>query len=128
MRRPIRAWGLAFSLTVIACRTWQAQPGPPRNDIQWAVADTVNVVRVVLTSGATTDLYRPSLSGDSIVGMSSPARERVAFALTDVRSVARYNVDSGKTALAIAGLALGVLAVMAIAAVVALSNGLAAHR
>lgn len=103
------------------------QAGPPRSDLEWAVADTVRAIRVVLASGESADVYEPRLTGDSIVGMSSPARERVAFALTDVRSVARYNVDSGKTALAIVGVALGVLAVVAIAAVVALSHGLAAH-
>ena len=91
------------------------------------MADTIRVIRVDLASGDFADVYEPRLTGDSIVGMSSPGRERVAFALTDVRSVERYDVDSGKTALAIFGIALGVLAVTAIVMLVKLGNGLAAH-
>jgi hypothetical protein len=98
----------ALLLCVItnACKSWQVQPGPPRNDLQWAVADTIKAIRVVLASGETADVYEPRLTGDSIVGMSIPARKRIALALTDVRSVARYDIDSGKTALAIVGIAL----------------------
>lgn len=104
------------------------QPGPPRSDVQWAAADTVKAIRVALASGESADIYEPHLAGDSIIGLSGPARQRVAFALTDVQSVARYKIDDGKTALAIVGIALGALAVVAIAAIVALGNGLAADR
>jgi hypothetical protein len=115
--------GLALiALAAIACKTWQVQPGTPTNALQWAMADSTRIVRLTLRSGATVELYEPGLVGDSIVGLGNPRRERVAFAVADVRSVARRDVSAGRTALAIVGVALGTAAAFFIAVVISFAN------
>src|SRR5947209_7540756 len=123
-RKWSRAWRLTSSLALaaIACKTWQVQPGTPTSAIQWAMADSTRMVRLTLLSGATTELYQPTLVADSIIGLSSPGRERVAFAAADVRSVARHEISAGKTALAGVGIALSLAAILFVAVVISFAN------
>src|SRR5690348_9085376 len=103
-RSGLRSAAVLLCMMANACRSWQVQPGPLRSDVQWAAADTIKAIRVAVASGESADIYEPHLAGDSIIGLSGPARQRVAFALTDVQSVARYKIADGKTALAIVGI------------------------
>jgi hypothetical protein len=107
-------------LTTSACRTWQVQPGPPLSDVQWAMADSTKTIRLLMKSGASADVSAPAIVGDSIVGLSIPARTRLAFALNDVHSVARHEISSGRTAAAVAGTVVGALALMAAIAIIGL--------
>lgn len=73
------------------------QPGPPMSDVQWAMADSTKAVRLLMKSGAIADIYETNIISDSIVGLSVPTRHRLAFAVSDVRSVARRKISAGRT-------------------------------
>src|SRR2546423_506449 len=104
-----------IGLTVAACHTWQVQPGPTSSAVASAAANPTKPVRLILASGAVIDISTPQLVGDSIVGVSSVTGQRVAFAMADVRSVARREVSVGRTALAAGGVTAVVVAALVVA-------------
>lgn len=112
MRRKVTA---LIALTTTACTSWHVQPGPTPSAVE-AESESHGAVRLILKSGSFADVYDPRLVGDSIIGMTAPAnvarRERIAFATTEVQSVATKQVSVGRTVLALAaiGLALAILA------------------
>jgi hypothetical protein len=118
----------ALILVATSCRSWQVQQGPPMSDVQWAMADSAKQIRLVMNSGSSIDISAPNLVGDSIVGLSVPSRQRVAFAVTDVHSVARYKVDSRQTTVAVVAITLGALAFLAGVALLAVSAAVSSPR
>jgi hypothetical protein len=72
-----------------------------------------------LTSGAEIELSSPHVVGDSIVGLNRATHQRAAFAVSDVQSVARQQVSTGRTALAAGGVTTIALAVLVVAAAAA---------
>ena len=116
----LRLFFASMCLTVAACHTWRAQPGPTSSAVL-AAADSTKPVRLTLTSGAEIEITAPHVVGDSIVGRNrSTGGQRVAFAVTDVHSVARQEVSAGRTALAAGGITTVVLAAFVVLAAVAL--------
>jgi len=110
----------SMCLTVAACHTWRAQPGPTSGAVALAAADSTKPVRLTLTSGAEIEITAPHVVGDSIVGRNRSTGQRVAFAVADVQSVARQEVSAGRTALAAGGVTTLVLAAVVVLAAVAL--------
>jgi|1185.fasta_scaffold119995_3 hypothetical protein len=112
MRRKVTA---LIAVTTTACTSWHVQPGPAPSSIS-AENGARGAVRLNFRGGAFADIYDARLIGDSIVGMSAPAtsstRERVAYATSDVESVATKQVAVGRTVLAVAAIALAVLIIV----------------
>ena len=106
-------------LTVAGCHTWQVQPGPSSSAVAEAAADSTKQLRLTLTSGAVIEISSPRLGGDSIAGISRTTHQRVAFAVTDVQSVAHKEISAGRTALAAGGITTVALAVLVVVAAVA---------
>lgn len=115
--RAIRRIGIALITVMAACHAWRVQPGTPVSAIQSAMADSTRTVRLTLRSGTTAVLHEPRLVADSIVGLSYLGRKRVAFAATDVRSIARHEISKDRTALVVLG---GTVAVLFTAVVIGL--------
>ena len=111
----------SMCLTVAACQTWHVESGP--SAISLAAADSTKTVRLTLASGAEIELVGPRVVGDSIVGRNRSTDQRVAFAVSDVRSVARQQVSVGRTALAAGGITtVVVLGALVVAMAVALAS------
>ena len=102
----------SMCITVAGCHTWRVQPGPSSNAVAQAAADSTKPVRLTLTSGAVIEISTLHVGGDSVVGISRSTGQRVAFAVTDVQSVARREVSAGRTALAAGGITAVALAVL----------------
>lgn len=99
-----------------ACMSWKTQPVSPDQ----VVARNPDQVRVTLASGSRIVVTHPTIVGDSLIGApagsdSTPSAERLAVALSDVRSVEVQRVNAGKTALLIGGVGLTALVVIAAA-------------
>ena len=99
-----------------ACMSWKTQPVSPEQ----VVAQKPDQVRVTLASGSRILVVQPTIAGDSLIGVppvgsdSALSAQRLAVALSDVRSVEVQRVNAGKTALLIGGV--GVTALVVIAA------------
>jgi len=108
MRRKVTA---LIALTTTACTSWHVQSATVPSAIE-AEGGSRGAVRLMLKAGAFADIYDARLVGDSIIGMSAPAtaptRERVAFATTEVQSIATKQVSVGRTVLALAAIGLAV--------------------
>ena len=108
MRRKVTA---LIALTTTACTSWHVQPGPTPSAIE-SESGSHGAVRLILKSGSFADVYDVQIVGDSVIGMSAPAsvstRDRVAFATSEVQSVATKQVSVGRTALALAAIGLAV--------------------
>jgi len=90
-------------------------------------ADSTKAARLTLASGAVIELSTARVVGDSVVGTSRATGQRVAFAVSDVQSVAQEKVSAGRTALAAGGVTTIVLAVLVVAAAVAVVGALATY-
>jgi len=114
MRRKLAT---LVALSTTACTSWHVQSGVTPTTLQ-SVADAAgdSPLRLSLRSGAVADVYEARIVGDSIVGMSGPAkaaeRQRVAYATAEVESVAREQVSVGKTVLALAAISLAALIIV----------------
>lgn len=120
--RLIQTFVVLLCLTVAGCHSWQVQPGPANGAAALAAADSTKAVRLTLKSGAVIELSFPGVVGDSIVGISRLTGQRVAFATTDVQSVALRQVSAGRTALATGGVILLGVAVVGILTAIALGG------
>ena len=109
MRRKVTA---LIALTTTACTSWHVQPGPAPSAIE-AKSGSRGAVRLLLKSGSFADVYDPQIVGDSVIAMSVPAsvstsRDRIAFATSEIESVATKQVSVGRTVLALAAIGLAV--------------------
>jgi hypothetical protein len=82
---------------------------------------------LTLTSGAVIEISSLHVVADSVSGVSRSTGQRVAFAVTDVRSVARQEVSAGRTALAAGGITAVALAALVVVAAVATVGALSAN-
>jgi hypothetical protein len=92
-----------------------------------ATADSTKALRLTLTSGAVIEVSSPRVVGDSLVGVSRSTGQRVAFAVSDVQTVAERKVSAGRTALAAGGATTFVLAALVVVAAVAVVGALATY-
>ena len=120
----VRRVGIALITVITACHTWNVQPGTSVSAVQSAIADSTQTIRLTLMSGAIAEIARPNIVGDSVIGVSVPSRQHVAFAMADVRSVARHEISDGRTVLVILGVPVGIALVIYSAAFI----GFASHR
>ena len=71
-----------------------------------------------MNSGASVEIYEPTIVDDSIVGMNGPStlasRSRIAVATKDVESVATNDISAGRTIGALALITLAVLIIIGI--------------
>ena len=106
-----------FFLVTTACTTWQAETAPAPSVVKEAGAPGEAHVRVDLTSGQRYEIYGAAVIGDSIMGQSAPRagpyNKRVVVATSDVKSVERLKFSGQTTAVALAGLALVIAALLA---------------
>ena len=107
---------VVLGLQAAACMSWKTQPVSPDQ----VVARKPDQVRVTLASGGRIVVVRPTIVGDSLIAApagsdSTRSAERLAVALSDVRSVEVQRVNAGKTALLIGGVGLTALVVIAAA-------------
>ena len=116
MRRKLSAF-IALTTTT-ACTSWQVQPGPTPSVVQTAREHSVQRLRLNMNSGASVEIYEPTIVDDSIVGMNGPStlasRSRIAVATKDVESVATNNISPGRTIGALALITLAVLIIIGI--------------
>ncbi len=104
---------LGFILALAGCTSWKTQSAAPADAI--APGDHVRVTRA---DGSTLELTRASVSGDSLSGHPSAAKDstsRTTIPLADVQSVALNRVSGGKTVLLVGGLGLTAMLVAAAA-------------
>ena len=116
MRRKLSAF-IALTTTT-ACTSWQVQPGPTPSVVQTAREHSVQRLRLNMNSGASVEIYEPTIVDDSIVGMNGPStlasRSRIAVATKDVESVATNDISPGRTIGALALITLAVLIIIGI--------------
>lgn len=106
------AIGLMFVLA--GCTTWKTQSAAPADVI---AAKSGSHVRVTRSDGSTLELTSAAITGDSLSGHSTAAKDpttRVVIPLAEVQSVAVRGISSGKTALLLSGL--GATAILVAAA------------
>ena len=94
--------------------TWRAVPANERT----AGDETHPRARVVLRDGTTLSLIDVTVRPDSVIGFAGAERTRVAVAQPQVERVETKNVSVGRTI----GLVGGVLAVVALAALIAIAK------
>jgi hypothetical protein len=111
------ACGLIVLLNTTGCMSWRAVParnGRVAGDASYPRA------RVVLRDGTTLSLDDVTVRPDSVIGFSGPERTRVAVAQPQVDRIETRRVSPGRTI----GLVGGVLAVLALAALIAVAQAL----
>lgn len=125
-RLPSRAGIVAITLVAGAgCRTWA--PVSTSVPIARAITDAPGgAIRLSTPSFDRVTLHNVRVEGDSVVGrLASPdaaADSRVAVALADVMAVEERRVSVRRTAFAVVGDTLGVLAILAL--LIASSDGI----
>jgi hypothetical protein len=99
------------------CMTWRTVPARDGN-----VAGDASYprARVVLRDGTTLSLDDVTVRPDSVIGFAEPERTRVAVARPQVERIETRGVSAGRTI----GLIGGVLAVVALAALIAIAQAL----
>lgn len=100
-----------------ACTTWQTQSAAPDQVLAGKTPDRIRVTR---PDGSTTELVRPLIAGDTLLGSwpgstLTDSTGRIAIPLSDVQSVAVQRVSAGRTVLLIGGLGLTAIAIVAAA-------------
>jgi hypothetical protein len=100
------------ALLLNACYAWHAvELSPPRS------FGENERVRVVRTNGSTSEVVAVRLVDDSLVSRRPGAATRVAIPITDIRRAETRRLNTGRTVLLVAGVAVAVyLAVGAFAA------------
>ena len=104
---------LGFVLALAGCTSWKTQSAAPADAI--APGDHVRITR---GDGSTLDLTKATVTGDSLSGHPSAAKDsssRTTIPLADVKSVALNRVSGGKTVLLVGGLGLTAMLVAAAA-------------
>lgn len=108
---------LWLSLNLSGCASWRLETVGATEVLALKHPDRIRVQGPHLSREV---LYWPELHGDSLIGRQrrNSARPDRAVALADVASVATSHLDAGKTA----GLALGLLAALGAAALIAAAS------
>jgi len=106
------ALGAAAALLLAGCMTWHTAAQPPRDLL---AAHPPVKVRAVLADGRWLTLYRPFIRNDSLGGTPDTARRRepTMVSLADVHHLEVERVNAAGTVVAVAGVGLGVAAVVA---------------
>jgi len=107
--------GIVVLLNISGCMTWRAVP---RASERTAGDATYPRARVVLRDGTALPLTDVTVRPDSVIGFAGAERTRVAVAQPQVERVETRNVSVGRTI----GLVGGVLAVLALAALIAIAQ------
>jgi hypothetical protein len=105
---------IGLVLVLAGCTTWKTQSAAPAD----VIADRGDHVRVTRSDGSTLELTKATVSGDSLSGHSSAAKDstsRVTIPLAEVQSVAVRRISAGKTVLLVGGLGLTAILVAAAA-------------
>ena len=93
-----------YALTSTACASWQTQGGSPARAVEQSASKGEEMIRVEVNSGKRWEIYAATLVGDSIIGRNTPKvipeAERVAVAVSDVKSISRHKFSAGRTILA----------------------------
>ena len=100
-----------FALISTACASWQTQHlEHPAGAVEQAGAKGEHSVRVELKSGTRYEIYGARVVGDSIIGRTTRSAksesERIAVATSDVKSVSRHKLSTGRTVLAVVAIML----------------------
>jgi hypothetical protein len=101
---------VGLMLVLAGCTTWKTQSAPPAEVIARNNGDHVRVTRF---DGSILELTKAAVSGDSLFGHVTGAKDslsRTTIPLADVQSVAVRRISPGKTALLLAGF--GVTAIL----------------
>jgi hypothetical protein len=108
---------LLITAQLSGCTTWRVERVSPAQLVE---QEHPSRIRVKRSDGRREVWYRPTVVGDSLQGSSSETRSRPdrIVALADVASVSTHHFSAGKTL----GLGLGITAVAAIAAGIALAS------
>lgn len=112
----------AFALLLLsACTSWQARTAPTAA----GASDTASLghrVRVETSSGASYELVDAAVVHDSVVGLSAQSHQRVALALSDVRSTQTRRFSALRTTGLVVGLGAVAFVIALAAAVAAVGN------
>ena len=105
-----------YALTSTACASWQTQGGPPARAIEQSASKGEGMIRVEVNSGKRWEIYAATLVGDSIIGRNTPTAipeaERVAVAVSEVKSISRHKFSAGRTILATVAITVAVVALV----------------
>ena len=111
------ACGLIVLLNTTGCMSWRTVPA---RDGRVAADASYPRARVVLRDGTTLSLTDVTARPDSVIGFVGAERTRVAVAQPQVERIETRGVSAGRTI----GLVGGVLAVVALAALIAVAQAL----
>ena len=96
-------------LITTSCASWQTQTAPVPRVVEEARAAGESYLRVELNSGQRHEIHAAAVIGDSIVGRSEPGpgpdAKRLAFATSDIKSVAQMKFSSKRMLVILAVLA-----------------------
>ncbi len=109
---------LLLVLFCSACTSWQRQSVPVAADAPLQSREA----RITRSDGAVYTLRGAYVEGDSLVGFTAADSTRVAIATAEIRAVETREFAAGRTVGLTAGVLLGLVAVVGIAAAVALSS------
>ena len=111
MRRP-HLRPLLPLLCLPSCHSWQRRDVAQLQVTPAAAISGAHPVRVTHAGGSQIVLNRAEVVGDSVVGEVGTRPRRAAVAVADVRRVEERRVSGPRTTLLIAGIALGVVALL----------------
>src|SRR4051812_45619088 len=109
---PVRP-AIGLLLVSAGCTTWKTQSAAPADVV---AKNTGSHVRITRSDGSTLELTNAAISGDSLSGHSTAAKDstsRTTIPLAGVQSVAVRGVSAGKTVLLVGGLGLTAMLVAA---------------
>ena len=102
-----------YALTATACASWQTERGPAPRAVEESGAKGEGAIRVELNSGARYEIYAAGIVGDSIIGRNTPVvrpeTERIAVATSDVKTISRHKLNTGRTVLAVVAITAAVV-------------------
>ena len=114
LKRPVAAVLVVLQLS--GCTSWNVETLPPAELISQKHPDRLRVEQL---DGKRVMIYGPEVQGDSLRGRpSASSKGSRAVTLASVSSVSTWHFSAGKTL----GLTLGVVAVAAAAALIALAS------
>ena len=99
---------------LVACTTWKTQEASPQ---QVLAEEQPDKVQVTLTDGSQVEVFRPVVSGDTLIGLQDwkssgdSLRTEVSIPLTDVSAIEVRETDTAWTILAVFGTVVVVAAI-----------------
>jgi hypothetical protein len=113
MRSRFLSAAALLVLSAGACTSWRTQPGPAPEAI--GRLNGSGTVRVIRRDQSVLVMINPQVVGDSIVGISGNAPQRVSVAIADVQRIDARRVSATKTG----GLAIGTVLIVSVVAIAA---------